>query len=388
MINNRITYQHFKALKYYAKFNEGKCTFHALFNSQNWNDEIEFQIILMIEINMHKNPNAVQYNLMQLQKLIEKSKSPLVLSSTIYILNEYWNMLDDGFQVMLEKYCEEYAYFLIYQSVSDSFFLNTFMNSNSEMLKRILNKFPKKLFYRHKIECCIDGQTGSMYVPSILDFASMNLRHFIEKEVGIKIKPIQTVSIEDIMDWDNKDNKRTSSYKGYIANIDGNEMECFVPQCFGYALEKIPICNKKKHKTPDWIIGDEYGVIYGTVECYSSKNTCIKKGVNTAISHANLKEIGKKYYSKEFNLPNKYIKIATFVCYAPVSFPFDTIDFKQEIKRTTFSNTNIDLLLYIWVNRSTSEIKAFYYNLSGITIPDNMFVTSVENIDSITSTMS
>lgn len=266
----------------------------------------------------------------------------------------------------------------MYYSGYDSTILGFLLDNDSELLLDILYKCKKSWFFEHYIEWKDEfGVIQKKRVPGFERYKSEEFAVFLESKLGIKLKPKQKITIDNVFESSyyeadgikySEISQEAKSHRGYVSHNVCNTKEEYLRVCFRHDLEKIPKTNKRGQKTPDFllkIVDEDIPDI--TIEVYSTTNGNIRNRIKETLKHGDSKELGKRYFEKQYHLDDSRIKCAALVV--------DDLDFKyfmsdELIKDIKAMDTQMDFLLIYNCDVCNQHRRLYVVNITGNDVPD------------------
>ena len=287
------------------------------------------------------------------------------MSHIFEALEGNWNNVPSDVQSRIEEISYHFVFMLLDQSVSDKSLMKNMMRSNPDMLKRIVNRIPKRLFISHRTWIMRRGGLAFVTLPGISCADCPELFDYLLRVRGFKPELKSLVLIDDVFDYRNNENPRAKSHRGRVSCIVCNDREDYILEQFRCRLDKIPTVSKKGHRTPDWTLSLASGEIVGTVECYSGDPENIRDRVRKTIAHADDKETGSIYYSDQYSLPDDRIRIAAHVHGIPAFAPIDPEKLRREVLEAIPEGTMMDGLLYVMADEINHHTISYYFDFGG-----------------------
>ena len=259
------------------------------------------------------------------------------------------------------------------------------LENDRQLLSRSIRECKKSWFKEHKIkETTKDGTSRFVKIRGVSRAGHEELFDFITEELGDVFSDKQKVGMSDVFLASDYMSFRgaisfsdlsatTKVHIGRIHNYTNCSKERYVELCFDDELEKIPISNKKDHKTLDYLSrkDDDHPDI--VIEVYGTTQGEFYQRCERAVRHGDEKLIGWSEFTRQYCVDDDALKIAALVVDDYFLDDVDNDFLRRHISRIKIDGSQMDFLLIVFKDvASVSEIRAAIIALGDKEVPYNI----------------
>ena len=325
--------------------------------------------------------SSTEEEITECMDLIRKvwSKSPLSIERVINIATvilPYREFIPEDLYEQIKWVFTEEVQTVVKFSIDDVSVMSFLLAHDKQMLIDILKTCKKSWFVEHTVTLYGDQYPNGKKrekLPGLFISDKEELFQLIDETIHPNWTSKQKKTIKDVLaaSYGGVQTPEVKSHKGLVVNETSNRKEKLLQLAFSYPLEKITTESKKDHKTPDFIVrGRGTNVPIMTVECNANTNANFIERCKEAIRHGDSKELGWRFYSSRYGIPENVIKVAALVVDFTPNIQYMSDDnIIQTVKQIRIT-TQMDCFILMMIDYVDYAVRTFVFNITGKKIPD------------------